>query len=298
MSRAGCGTPPGSGCTGAMLAASCAPGRRWYGTRQCRHGECGFQERRLTAPPGDGHANVVRWGSPSYDGREARRPPDRHQGLSPYPSPSFATPRPSLLTRPTNHCSICGGRSNWTGPTAPLATGAAGRRVRPTIPCRRHPTAGDPRAPHHPGPSPHRCSGERACAVSRSRWAFVGSASLPADLDARRAEQRGRRWLVLSYALCPCHLPLVLALIGAGLGGTALAGASRWGVGAVLGTLWVLVLWRGFRQIRRANAIEAGASHTCPSGSCTPRAGRQGPGSTAPSDAMRLAPAEPGGPQR
>jgi len=113
---------------------------------------------------------------------------------------------------------------------------------------------------------------------ARSRWAFVGSSSLPADPAARRAEQRGRRWLVLSYILCPCHLRLNLALIGTGLGGTAFGariGANRWAVGAMLTALWVLVLWRGFHQIRRANALEAsetepGYRGACLSGACAP----------------------------
>lgn len=95
----------------------------------------------------------------------------------------------------------------------------------------------------------------------RRRWAFVGRSSLPADPEARRHEQQGRRWLVLSYFLCPCHLPVALALAGAAFGGTAVGAAvtaSSLRAGVVLTAAYALVLWRGFRRIRLAKRIEAG----------------------------------------
>lgn len=102
------------------------------------------------------------------------------------------------------------------------------------------------------------------------RWTFFGSSSLPTDPLARSYEKRGRRWLIVSYLFCPCHIPLTLALLGALLGGTAF-GAALTGnavrVGVVLTAVYALVLWRGFREIRRAKQIEAAGGVLA----CTPQ---------------------------
>jgi len=101
-----------------------------------------------------------------------------------------------------------------------------------------------------------------------SESSFFGSASLPTDPRARAQESQGRRWLVVSYFLCPCHLPLTLALLGALFGGTAL-GALITGnvlvVGAVLTVAYLAVLWKGFGLVRRAKAlVTASSSAACP----------------------------------
>ena len=101
------------------------------------------------------------------------------------------------------------------------------------------------------------------------RWQFIGKSSLPLDPAAREHERRGRRWLFVSYFLCPCHIPLTMALLGVLFGGTALGAAlagNAFRVGAVLVVAYSVVLWRGFRQIRLANRIEAGGGTI----SCTP----------------------------
>ena len=97
---------------------------------------------------------------------------------------------------------------------------------------------------------------------------------------ARSHEQRGRRWLSVSYLLCPCHIPITLVLIGSAFGGTAI-GAALTGnalrVGIVLTGLYAIVLWRGFRQIRRAKQIEAtGGSLTCGPKGCEITLGSSG----------------------
>ena len=107
----------------------------------------------------------------------------------------------------------------------------------------------------------------------QGRWAFFGEGSLPSDPLAREHEKRGRKWLVVSYLFCPCHLPLVMVLLGAAFGGTAL-GAALTGnalrVGIVLTMIYALVLWRGFRQIRRAKRIEAaGGTLSCTPAGCS-----------------------------
>ncbi len=104
------------------------------------------------------------------------------------------------------------------------------------------------------------------------RWVFLSRSALPADPTARRLEKRGRWWLTLSYVLCPCHLPITLTLAGLAFGGTALgttiAGHATW-VGIALTLAYALVLWRGFRQLRRSKqALAAGESLQCSTSGC------------------------------
>lgn len=112
-------------------------------------------------------------------------------------------------------------------------------------------------------------------------WEFFGESSLPADPVSRSHEKRGRKWLFVSYFLCPCHVPITLTLLGALLGGTAI-GAALTGnalrVGIVLTTLYAIVLWRGFRQIRRAKQIEAAGGRI----DCTPQGVGAGNSNTPP----------------
>lgn len=107
--------------------------------------------------------------------------------------------------------------------------------------------------------------------LRQRQWAFFGESSLPEDPEARQHEQRGRKWLVLSYVLCPCHLPLVLALAGAALGGTAAGAAivaNTFRTGVALSAAYGVVLWLGFREIRRAKALEAAGAVRCRPGGC------------------------------
>lgn len=68
-------------------------------------------------------------------------------------------------------------------------------------------------------------------------------------------ERRGRRWIFGSFVLCPCHLPLTLAVLVTVLGGTALGAFLRDHAllaGTVVTAAWVLGTWRGFRLVRQA----------------------------------------------
>ena len=106
------------------------------------------------------------------------------------------------------------------------------------------------------------------------RASFFGPASLPTDPVARAQERRGRRWLVASYVLCPCHLPVTLALLGVVVGGTSLGAAvtgNALAVGAVLTLLYGAALVKGFGLIRRAKAIEAAGGAGCPGAACSSR---------------------------
>jgi len=131
-------------------------------------------------------------------------------------------------------------------------------------------TATPPQIDHVPTPAAPATIGKRQ---RPERWSFFGESSLPEDPAAREHERRGRKWLFVSYFLCPCHVPITLALAGVLFGGTAF-GAVITGnalrVGIVLTSGYVFVLWRGFRQIRRAKRIEAaGGTISCAPGGCT-----------------------------
>lgn len=77
------------------------------------------------------------------------------------------------------------------------------------------------------------------------------------DLSGRRPERRGLLWVVGSFAICPCHLPLTLALLGTVLGGTALGAALHTHVvlaGLIVAGVWLLGTWRGVRLLRQRSA--------------------------------------------
>ena len=105
----------------------------------------------------------------------------------------------------------------------------------------------------------------------KARWAF-GRSALPSDPLAREHEKRGRKWLVVSYFLCPCHVPIALAILGAVFGGSTLGAAATGNglaIGIILTAAYGFALWRGFRQIRRAKRIEAaGGTLKCTPDGC------------------------------
>jgi cytochrome c biogenesis protein CcdA len=76
-------------------------------------------------------------------------------------------------------------------------------------------------------------------------------------------ERRGRAWLLWSFLLCPCHLPLTLAALTAVLAGTSLGVALRdhiWLAGAAITIAWLVGTGHGFRLIRQAEK----ANGACP----------------------------------
>jgi hypothetical protein len=75
-------------------------------------------------------------------------------------------------------------------------------------------------------------------------------------------ERRGRAWLLWSFLLCPCHLPLTLAALTAVLAGTSLGVTLRdhaWLAGAAITTAWLFGTGYGLRLIRQAEK----ANGTC-----------------------------------
>lgn len=76
-------------------------------------------------------------------------------------------------------------------------------------------------------------------------------------------ERRGRKWLIWSFLLCPCHLPLSLGVLAAVLSGTsfgALLHDHMWIAGSVITVTWLIGTGYGFRLIRQAERFNG----TCP----------------------------------
>lgn len=100
-------------------------------------------------------------------------------------------------------------------------------------------------------------------ARASSAAAGVEAAPAPLTLDGRALERRGRAWLLWSFLLCPCHLPLTLGVLTTVLAGTSLGVVLRehaWVAGATITAVWLLGTGYGLRLIRRAER----ANGTCP----------------------------------
>jgi len=57
-------------------------------------------------------------------------------------------------------------------------------------------------------------------------------------------QKRSWPWLVAAFLLCPCHLPVVLAILGTGAFGGLIA-RSQGVLFVVLGAAFGFALWRG-----------------------------------------------------
>jgi MerE protein len=87
----------------------------------------------------------------------------------------------------------------------------------------------------------------------------------PAKLTADQAESRGLAWVIGSFILCPCHLPITLWWMALFLSGTA-AGALLRGhpvvAGVIVTLLWLAGTWRGVRYFLIARSRPAGDAAT------------------------------------
>ena len=82
-------------------------------------------------------------------------------------------------------------------------------------------------------------------------------------LDGVDLERRGRAWLLWSFLLCPCHLPVSLAALTAVLAGTSFGVILRdhvWIAGGLITVAWIIGTGYGFRLIRQAER----AGGACP----------------------------------
>lgn len=80
---------------------------------------------------------------------------------------------------------------------------------------------------------------------------------------AIQLERRGRWWLVWSFLLCPCHLPLSLAVLATLLAGTSFGVVLRdhpWLAAGVISTVWAVGTGYGLVLVRRAEQ----ANGSCP----------------------------------
>ena len=93
---------------------------------------------------------------------------------------------------------------------------------------------------------------------------------MPPSTDLAPAlERRGRAWLLWSFLLCPCHLPLSLAALATVLAGTSFGVVLRdhtWVAATVLSLAWIAGTGYGFRLIRQADR----AKGACPVGGAGP----------------------------
>lgn len=74
-------------------------------------------------------------------------------------------------------------------------------------------------------------------------------------LTPEQADRRGIAWIVGSFVLCPCHLPITLAVLAAVLSGTAagtLIYKHLYITGSVISILWLAGTLQGFRLMSRA----------------------------------------------
>ncbi|MFF4574381.1 hypothetical protein [Streptomyces sp. NPDC001410] len=76
-------------------------------------------------------------------------------------------------------------------------------------------------------------------------------------MEGRRRERRGLATVIGAFAICPCHLPVTLALLSVALGGTA-AGvflrAHVWLAGTVITLVWAALTWRGMWLVRNGRS--------------------------------------------
>jgi len=93
-----------------------------------------------------------------------------------------------------------------------------------------------------------------SCVSGRNR----GDCSQYGDGAAQSTANRGLAWVIGAFVICPCHLPLTLALAATLLGGTAAGAALRgrpYVAGAIISLLWLAATWHGFRLMRRTSDV-------------------------------------------
>jgi Fe2+ transport system protein B len=74
-------------------------------------------------------------------------------------------------------------------------------------------------------------------------------------LTPEQADRRGIAWIIGSFVLCPCHLPITLGVAGVVLSGTAIGALLRghlYIAGAIISITWLAGTLHGFNLMRRA----------------------------------------------
>jgi hypothetical protein len=94
---------------------------------------------------------------------------------------------------------------------------------------------------------------------SRAEPAATGSACL-VTVTREQAENKGLAWVIGAFLICPCHLPLTMALAGTVLAGTTagvLLRAHPVAAGALITAAWAVGTWRGIHLMRAAQKYAA-----------------------------------------
>ena len=98
---------------------------------------------------------------------------------------------------------------------------------------------------------------------SKPEGPATGSPAAVLDRVTPVLERRGRAWLLWSFLLCPCHLPLTLGVLTTVFAGTSAGLVLRdhvWLAGTLVTVLWIIGTGYGFRLIRQAER----ANGACP----------------------------------
>lgn len=92
----------------------------------------------------------------------------------------------------------------------------------------------------------------------RTGYSEVASNATPILTEPahKHPEKPSRLWLVAAFLFCPCHLPIVLAVLGTGAFGGVLA-RSQGVLFVVLAAAFGFALWRGLAQPKSAESCPA-----------------------------------------
>lgn len=93
-----------------------------------------------------------------------------------------------------------------------------------------------------------------------ARETRVERTELNGDARGRRRERRGLWTVIGAFAICPCHLPVTLGLLGVALGGSAVGIFVRNNVvlaGALVTIVWAALTWRGIWLLRNGRSCPA-----------------------------------------
>ena len=80
-------------------------------------------------------------------------------------------------------------------------------------------------------------------------------ATCPVAPTAEQLESRGTAWILGSFLVCPCHLPITMMIASAVLAGTAAGALLRvhpYVSGGVISAVWVAGTLRGLWLLRAA----------------------------------------------
>jgi hypothetical protein len=95
----------------------------------------------------------------------------------------------------------------------------------------------------------------------------VKGAVCPVTPSPQQANNRGLAWVFGTFLICPCHLPLTIALASTVLAGTTagvLLRAHPLAAGTVITAAWVAGTWRGIHHLRAAQRSAASSTETRP----------------------------------